>query len=317
MKTISIITPCYNEEDAVAICHETVKKIFEQQLPDYKREHIFCDNCSTDKTVAKLKEIAAQDPDVKIIVNSRNFGILKNTFNGVVSSTGDATILFLPVDLQDPPELIPDFVKLWQAGYEIVYGIRAEREEGFIMKAFRKLYYRILNKFSYIDYQVDVGDYQLVDKRIVDLLKKSQDRQPFLRMMTFDCGFKSVGIPYTWKQREIGLSKNRLSHLFDQGMNGLVSYTTIPLRLSFVIGACLFTFSLFYILFIVYSHFFGDQSTTRGMTTVLVMLFFFGGLQMLFVGLLGEYIHAIYDQVRNRPLVIERERINFETNQDS
>jgi len=310
-KVISIITPCYNEELAIETCYKTIKDLFDTQLPQYQREHIFCDNASTDRTLPILKEIAERDKDVKVISNSRNFGILKNTFNGVIHSSGDATVLFFPVDMQDPPELIPDFVKLWESGYEVVYGIRAQRQESFLMRSLRKIYYRLLNRFSYIEYPVDVGDFQLVDKKIVNILKESKEVQPFLRMMTFDCGFKSVGIPYTWRYRKIGKSKNSLKNIYEQSMNGFVSYTTIPLRLSFILGAICFTLSLFYILYVLLSYVIVGAPAARGVPTMIVALFFFGGMQMLFIGLLGEYIHAIYDQVRGRPRVIEKEKINF------
>src|SRR5262245_22330047 len=148
VKTISIVTPCYNEESGIAECVQTVRELFREHLPDYKREHIFCDNASTDRTVEILKELAATDHSIKIIVNSRNFGNLKNTFNGVLNASGDAVLLFLPADLQDPPELIPEFVKQWEAGYEVVYGLRERREEPRLSRWARKAYYRVLSRFS-------------------------------------------------------------------------------------------------------------------------------------------------------------------------
>src|SRR6266545_1804504 len=171
-KLISIITPCFNEEQGVALCYETIKNIFDAELKDYEWEHIFCDNASTDRTVAILKDIAAQDRHVKIIVNSRNFGILKNTYNGVLSSCGDAILLFMPVDLQDPPELLPTFVKLWEQGYEIVYGIRDKRQESFLSAIARKAYYRLLKQLTYVNYPVDVGDFQLIDKHVLDAMRQ-------------------------------------------------------------------------------------------------------------------------------------------------
>jgi glycosyltransferase involved in cell wall biosynthesis len=147
-KTISIITPCFNEEASIRECHDTIKRVMDTELPGYGREHIFCDNASTDRTVEILREIAAGDKSVKVIVNSRNFGILRNNYNGVLAATGDAVILFMPADLQDPPELIPTFVRHWEAGSEIVYGIRAQREEAFLLRNARRLYYQILSRLS-------------------------------------------------------------------------------------------------------------------------------------------------------------------------
>lgn len=311
MKTISIVTPCYNEEESIAECVEAVRQIFRDQLGKYRLEHIFCDNCSTDRTVEILKEIAAKDPSVKIIVNSRNFGILKNTYNGVLAAGGDAVLLFLPVDLQDPPELIPEMVRLWESGYEIVYGIRAEREEGVALRWARKLYYRLLSRLTYVDYPPDAGDFQLVDRRVVDAMKSIDDAQPFMRLMTFDCGFRAVGIRYRWRARKHGKSRNKLSHLFGQGLNGIISFSGAPIRLALFSGFVISALSLLYAMTVTILTLTGHVQTLRGVPTIIAALFFFGGVQLFFFGLIGEYILAIFNQVRRKPLVIERERINF------
>ncbi len=311
-KLISIITPCYNEQASVAECYETIKKVIETELSHYTYEHIFCDNCSTDNTVKVLKEIAAKDPRVKIIVNSRNFGILKNTYNGVLNASGDATILFMPVDLQDPPELIPTFIKHWEEGYEIVYGIRGKREENFFMAMARKAYYRLLSALTYVDYPPDVGDYQLVDRKVLDSMKRIDDAQPFMRLMTFDCGFKSIGVRYTWRARKVGKSANRILHLFDQGLNGIIGFSGAPVRLALVLGLFTSIASIIYAISVLFLTLSGRVNSQAGTPTIIIALFFFGGVQMFFLGVLGEYILAIYNQVRRKPLVIERERINFE-----
>ena len=209
LKTISIVTPCYNEEASVQECVETVSRLFVRELPNYALEHIFCDNASTDQTVTILKDLAKTNPSLKIIVNSRNFGILKNTYNGVLNATGDAVLLFLPVDLQDPPELIPEFVHHWENGYEIVYGLRAERDEGFLIRSSRKLYYRLLSKLTYVNYPPDAGDFQLIDRQVHDAMKRIDDAQPFMRLMTFESGFKSIGVKYRWRARKHGKSRNQ------------------------------------------------------------------------------------------------------------
>src|SRR5688572_18854152 len=238
-KTISIVTPCFNEEESVRECYETIKRVMDTELPGYAREHIFCDNASTDRTVEILRGIAASDPGVKIIVNSRNFGILRNNYNGVLAATGDAVILFMPVDLQDPPELIPQFVKLWEAGSEIVYGIRAHREEPFMLCSARHLYYRLLSRLSYVEYPPNVGDFQLVDRKVLDSMKRIDDAQPFMRMMPFECGFRAVGVPYTWRARKVGVSRNHLLHMFDQGMNGIISFSNAPIRIALWTGVAI------------------------------------------------------------------------------
>jgi glycosyltransferase involved in cell wall biosynthesis len=310
-KTISIVTPCYNEEGGIIACYEAVKKIFDEQLPGYAREHIFCDNCSSDRTVELLRDVAARDASVKIIINSRNFGILKNTYNGVMSASGDAILLFMPVDLQDPPELIPDFVKKWEEGFEIVYGIRAKREESLALVAARKGYYRLLSKLTYVNYPPDVGDFQLIDKKVLNAMRQIEDAQPFMRLMTFDCGFKATGIAYTWRARTYGKSQNSLMHMFEQGLNGITSFSGAPIRMALVAGFILAGLSVLYAIGILVLVLCGLGGTQRGIPTVIIALFFFGGVQLFFLGVLGEYILAIYNQVRKRPLVIERERVNF------
>lgn len=313
MKTISIVTPCYNEELNVRECYEAVKQIFDVKLTTYRREHIFCDNASTDGTLAILREIAAGDPSVRVIVNARNFGPLRNTYNGVMATTGDAVLLFLPADLQDPPELLPEFVGQWEAGYEIVYGIRATREESVVMRTVRDVYYRLLTRFSDLDVPPGVGDFQLVDRRIVVAMHHVRDTYPFMRMMTFECGGRAVGIPYHWRARKKGLSKNRLSALIDQGLNGLVSFTGAPLRLGLFVGFVLASLSLAYaVINFVLAFIYYRQLSEPGIMTLIVALFFFGGVQLFFMGLIGEYVLAIYGQVREKPVVFERERLNFD-----
>lgn len=312
MKTISIVTPCYNEEQGVDECYRAVRDLFGDALVGYRREHIFCDNGSTDKTVEILRAIASNDRDVKVIVNSRNFGILNNTYNGVMNASGDAVLLFLPVDLQDPPELLPEFVKLWEGGYEVVFGIRAHRQEAWPMRTMRHLYYRLISRLSYIDYPADVGDFQLIDRKVHDALKSFKESQPFMRMMTFECGFKSIGVPYSWRERKVGRSQNYFRHLVDQGMLGLISFSTVPIRLCSIVGVAIAVLSLIYAMSVLGLSLFVDDIAFRGIPTIIVAMFFFAGVQLLFLGLVGEYILAIYNQVRGRPLVVERERINFD-----
>jgi glycosyltransferase involved in cell wall biosynthesis len=312
-KTISVVTPCFNEEASIRECYETVKRIMDAELPGYGREHIFCDNCSTDRTVEILRGIAAADPSVKVIVNARNFGILRNNYNGVMAATGDAVILFMPVDLQDPPELIPTFVKHWEAGAEIVYGIRAEREEPFMLRNARKLYYQVLSRLSYVDYPPNVGDYQLVDRRVVDSMKQIDDAQPFMRMMPFEVGYRSIGVAYTWRARKHGVSRNAFLHMIDQGMNGLISFSNAPVRLALWAGFAISALSILYTIGVFLAVLFGLTKAEAGIPTVILAVFFFGGVQLLFLGMIGEYILAIFNQVRRRPIVFERERINFDS----
>ena len=311
-RMISIVTPCFNEEASVRECYETIKAMAAAELPNYDIEHIFCDNSSTDKTLSILREIAQTDRSIKVIVNSRNFGILRNNYNGVLNASGDAVVLFMPVDLQDPPELIPTFVKLWEAGSEIVYGIRAQREESFMLRNSRRLYYQLLSRLSYVDYPPNVGDFQLVDRKVINAMKRIEDAQPFMRMMPFECGFRSVGVPYTWRARKHGVSRNRFNQLIDQGLNGLISFSNAPVRLALWAGCFIAGLSLIYTVGVLLMTLFGFVESQRGIPTVIVAVFFFGGVQLLFLGVIGEYIIAIFNQVRRRPIVFERERINFD-----
>lgn len=313
MKTVSIVTPCYNEEVNVRDCYEAIRGIFDGQLQGYRREHIFCDNASDDGTVEILREIAAADPNVKVIVNARNFGPLRNTFNGAMAASGDAVLLFMPADQQDPPELIPDFVKLWEAGNEIVYGIRAVREEGRLMRGIRSAYYRMLTRFSEIKVPPGVGDFQLVDRNVVERMRQVRDGYPFMRMMTFECGGRAVGVPYTWRARKKGLSKNRAAALIDQGLNGLVSFTSAPLRFGLYAGFVLSFASIAYaVINLLLGLLLYQRLAEPGILTLIVAMFFFGGVQLFFMGMIGEYILAIYGQVREKPVVFERERVNFD-----
>lgn len=311
-KTISIVSPCYNEEAGIIECYRTIRNLFDTELNNYDLEYIFCDNSSTDRTVALLKEVAAKDPCVKIIVNSRNFGILNNTYNGVRNATGDAVLLFMPVDLQDPPELIPEFVKHWESGYEIVYGIRAQREEGFLLATARKAYYQLLSRITYLDYPPNVGDFQLVDKCVLKAMMQIDDAQPFMRLMTFECGFRSIGVSYTWRSRKHGFSRNSMARMLEQGLTGIISFSTAPVRLSLFFGIAISLASMLYAAVVFSLVLLGYAQTQNGIPTVIVAMFFFAGIQLFFLGVIGEYVLAIFNQVRRRPLVIERERVNFD-----
>ncbi len=312
-KLISIVTPCYNEQDNVADCYEAVRRVFAERLPGYDYEHVFCDNASTDDTVGVLRQLAARDPRVKVIVNSRNFGPFCSTFNGLLSTRGDAAVVLLAADLQDPPEVVAAFVQKWEQGHQVVYGIRQQREEGFLMHRVRRLYYWTVSRFADITIPPNVGEFQLIDRVVVDALRRFDDHYPYIRGMIANCGFKVTGVPYTWKARKRGFSKNRLYHLIDQGLNGLVSFTKVPLRFCLLGGFLLAGLSILYAaVSLVVNLCAGGALAAPGIPTLIVALFFFSGVQLFFFGILGEYMAAVHFQVRKRPLVIERERINFE-----
>ncbi|MBE7466495.1 MAG: glycosyltransferase family 2 protein [Planctomycetes bacterium] len=313
-KLISVITPTYNEEMNVVECYQTVRRVFEEQLPQYDYEHVFADNASPDRTVDRLRELAAADSRVKVIVHSRNFGALASLFNALLSTSGDAVMVMVPADLQDPPRLIPDFVREWEKGFKVVYGIRKNRQEFFLMRFVRWLYYRLVSYFSEIHIPLDVGEFQLVDRCVIHALREFEDYYPYLRGMIASCGFKSTGIAYTWERRKQGLSKGRLLNLIDQGLNGIISFTKVPMRLAMLAGLTLATASLIYafVAFVINLLYY-RQIAPPGIPTLIIALFFFSGVQLFFFGILGEYIGAIHFQVRRRPLVVVAEKINFAT----
>jgi glycosyltransferase involved in cell wall biosynthesis len=312
-KTITIISPTFNEQNNVEHCYEEIKKLFKNELINYNREHIFVDNDSIDDTVPILKKIAATDSSVKIIVNSRNFGPLPSTFNALKNSSGDATIVMMAVDLQDPPELISEFVRHWEKGHKVVQGKRIERDEGPLLHLTRRLYYRTVKLLSNIEIPIDVGEFQLIDKDVLNELKLFNDHDPYIRGLIAYTGFKPYTVEYKWRARERGISKNRLLTLIDIGINGLLSFSKAPIRymtfmgLILAIGSLSYAFiNLFWLLFII------EKIISPGIPTLIVAIFFFSGIQLFMLGILGEYIVSIHHQVRFGGKVIEKERINFD-----
>jgi len=312
MKTISVVSPCYNEEDNVAVCYDTVKALFENELPDYKYEHIFIDNASSDNTVEVLRGIAEKDPGVKIVVNARNFGVFRSTFNGLRYATGDAIVVLLPVDLQDPPEMIPEFVKLWENGYDVVAGARNTREEGFFFRTARQFFYRTINSLSDVEMEPNVGEFQLVDRRVLDAVLAHNDHYPYIRGIIASCGFRRVIVPYTWKARKRGLSKHNMGALTDQALNAIFAFTRAPMRLCTLSGLVIAIGCIMFSIFSVIAYLIYPDQAPRGTMTIIVSLFFLSGVQLLFIGMLGEYITSIHNQVRGGPIVIEQEKINIE-----
>ena len=313
---VSVITPVYNEVDNIKDCYIAVRNVFEKQLINYNYEHIFPDNASTDKSLDILKEIAKKDRRVKILVNSRNFGASRSAFNGLLNAKGDVVIYTIAADLQDPPELIPAFIKKWENGYKVVYGIRETREEKRLLTFFRKKYYRLIQKFSEFEIPNDAGDFQLLDKIVVENLLKIDDYFPYVRGLIAQTGFESIGIKYKHIRRKKGKAKGNYFALIDLGLNGIVSFTNVPLRLAMISGFIISIASILYgfiqfILWLINTVFLGKEVTTPGLATLILGMFLFFGIILFFIGILGEYIGAIHSQVRKGPLVIVKERINF------
>jgi glycosyltransferase involved in cell wall biosynthesis len=313
MARISIISPCYNEEENVQACYDAVFALFAPggPLARHQREHIFSDNASQDGTVEILRRLAAKDPAVKVILNARNFGPFRSNFNALRYATGDAILVFLPVDLQDPPELIPEMISHWENGIEIVAGARANREETLALRTCRRVFYRLVNILSDFEIPENVGEFQLIDRKVWEVVVSHHDHYPYLRGIIASAGFRRLILPYTWKARKRGISKNNALRLIDQALNGIFSFTAVPMRIGSLLGFVLASLALLYAVFTLLLTLLHIGQAPAGTQTIIVALFFFSGVQLMFIGMLGEYITAIHAQVRRGPIVVERERINI------
>lgn len=313
-KLISIVTPCYNEEENVDELHERIATVMASLPYDY--EHIFIDNHSTDRTVAKIKEVAARNPRVKLIVNARNFGHIRSPYYGILQSKGDACVL-IASDLQDPPEMIVEFVKRWEEGYKTVLATKPESEESSIMFFIRKMYYRFVTRISDVPLIKNATGAGLFDRAVIDILRKIQDPYPYFRGLVCEIGFPIALVPFKQPRRARGITKNNFYTLYDIAMLGITNHSKVPLRLMTMAGFVLsFLSVLAAFSFFVAKLLFWD-SFQLGIAPILIGMFFFGAMQMLFIGMLGEYVGAIYTQVRKLPLVIESERVNFEARESS
>ncbi|HSW93932.1 MAG TPA: glycosyltransferase family 2 protein [Gammaproteobacteria bacterium] len=310
MKLISIVTPCYNEEGNVSDLYHQVKAVF-ATLPQYRYEHIFIDNSSTDNTADELKKLASTDKNVKVIMNSRNFGHIRSPYHALLQARGDA-VISLVSDLQDPPELIRDFLQKWEEGFKIVIGVKPKSQESKLMFLIRRMGYSFINRIADIKLIKNFTGFGLYDKQVINVLQNYDDPYPYFRGMIADIGFEVAEIPYNQPVRKRGVTKNNLYSLYDIGMLGITSYSKIPLRLATMAGFFLSVVSLFLsIVFLILKCVFWN-TFSAGTAPILIGLFFFSSVQLFFIGLLGEYISSINTRVMKRPLVVEKERINFE-----
>jgi len=309
MKLISIITPCYNEEENVEDVYREVKKVFDS-LKGYTYEHIFIDNASKDKTVSILKDIAKDDKNVKVIINTRNFGHIRSPYHALLQAKGDAVISIV-ADLQDPPQKIIEFLKKWEEGYKIVIGIKTHSEESAIMFGVRKIFYTLISKLSDVELIRNFTGFGLYDKKVIDIIRNLDDPYPYFRGIIADIGFEVAKIKYKQPARKRGITKNNFYTLYDIAMLGITNHSKVPLRLAAMVGFSLSIISLFVACgYLIYKLIFW-KSFSVGIAPVVIGLFFFASVQLFFLGLVGEYIGSIHTQVLKRPLVIEKERINF------
>lgn len=308
-RTISILTPCFNEQDNVDELSDRVAATMATLPYDY--EHIFIDNHSTDRTVDRIKQRAKADPRIKLIVNARNFGHIRSPFYGILQTSGDACIL-MASDLQDPPEMIPEFIAKWESGYKTVLATKPESEESAAMFLVRKLYYRFVSRISDVPLVKNATGAGLFDKAVIEILRKIEDPYPYFRGLVCEIGFSIGTIPFKQPKRKRGITKNNFYTLYDIAMLGITNHSKIPLRLMTIGGFSMSILSMALALIALIAKIIFWSKFQLGVAPIMIGMFFFASMQMLFMGLLGEYIGAIYTRVRKLPLVVEQERINFD-----
>lgn len=311
MKKISILIPCYNEEENVGPMSEAITGLFETELKDYDYELLFIDNDSKDRTRELLRQICEKNHHIKAIFNAKNFGQFNSPYYGILQTTGDCTISMV-CDFQDPIELIPQYIKEWEAGYKIVIGIKTSSKENPLVYGLRSIYYKIIKKFSNVEQIEHFTGSGLYDRSFVEVLRNLKDPTPFLRGIVAEFGYKIKKIEYEQPQRRAGKTSNNWYSLYDAAMLSFTSYTKIGLRLATFMGIILGSVSaLIGVIYLVMKIVFWDWFSA-GMAPVLIGMFFLGSIQLFFLGFIGEYILSMNQRIMNRPLVIEEERINFE-----
>jgi polyisoprenyl-phosphate glycosyltransferase len=309
MKKISVVTPCYNEEGNVTELYQRIKAVF-TGLPAYSYEHIFIDNASKDGTVRILKALAAADRNVKIIINVRNFGHIRSPYHALLQTEGDCTIL-MASDLQDPPELLPELLKNWEAGYKVVLGVKDKSEESPLMFAIRKLYYDFIARVSDIELVKNATGFGLYDREVIQKLREVQDPYPYFRGLIAELGYERALIMFTQPSRVRGISSNNFYTLYDIAMLGITSHSKVPLRMATMAGFLLSILSLLAAVGYLLAKLIFWDTFSIGVAPMIIGMFFFSSVQLFFIGIIGEYIGAIYTQVLKRPVVIEKERVNF------
>ena len=307
---VSIVTACYNEEDNIEILHGRVHAVMQALLPEYRYEHVFIDNSSTDTTVAILRRITLTDPRVRVIVNARNFGQVRSPSHALFNVAGDV-IISIVADLQDPPEMIPTLLAAWREGYYSVLCIKRTSEEASLMFWIRKQYYKLAERLSDIETIQNFTGFGLFDRRVMDIARSFGDPYPFFRGMIAEIGLPMKKIFYDQPSRKFGITKNNFYTLYDMGMLGIINHSRVPLRLAVFSGfAGAFISFLIACIYLVLKLVFWN-TFTFGLAPLLIGIFFVASIQLVFLGVLGEYVGAIFTQVQHRPYAVELERINY------
>lgn len=315
MKTISVVVPCYNEEENVIPLSEAIINLFKTELKNYDYELIFIDNDSKDNTRVLLRELCKGNERIKAILNAKNFGQFNSPYYGMLQSTGDCTIL-VAADFQDPIEMIPKFVSEWENGYKIVSGIKTSSKENKIMYFLRSCYYKVIKKLSDVEQIEHFTGFGLYDKKFIEVLKQLDDPTPFLRGIVAELGFRRKDIPYQQPKRRAGKTSNNFYRLYDGAMLSITSYTKVGLRMATIFGFVFSAISMcIALVYLVMKLLYWDRFTA-GTAPILIGIFVLGSIQIFFTGLLGEYILTINSRVMKRPLVVEEERINFDGKED-
>lgn len=305
-----MLIPVFNEEENIANCYDALKRLLEEFKNKYIYEIIFTDNHSVDGTFALLQELAKKDTCVKVARFSKNVGYQRSIYTGYVLSTGDAVIQ-IDCDLQDPPELIRDFIKKWEGGFAVVYGIRKSRGEFWALNVIRKVFYRVINFISEDNLPLDAGEFRLVDKKIVNELRKLYDYSPYIRGMVTSFGFEQTGIMYDRNVRKKGRSKFKAVHLFELAMDGIANHSTVPLRIASFVGFVVSAGAVMFLSVYFVGRIFFGQNWPQGFATIIALLLFSIGLSALFLGILGEYIGRIYQHIKQRPIAIIEKTFNL------
>jgi len=310
MKTVSIVTPCFNEEQNVVELYERVRAVM-GLIGEYRYEHIFIDNGSRDNTLAILKYIARTDHNVKVIANSRNFGPIRSPMHALQQAHGDC-VIGLSCDMQDPPELIADFLREWERGIPIVVAVKRTSDGNRAIHWLRTRYYGLVNRLSDVKTYENFTGFGLYDRRVMDLIRSFNDPFPYFRGMIADIGLPHAEVVFNQPRRKKGVSKHSLFNLYEIAMLGITSLSKVPLRIVTFTGFSLSAISVLTAIgYLAYKLVYWNRFTT-GMAPAIIGLFLVASIQLFFMGMLGEYIGAIHTQVQKRPLVVEKERINFE-----